>query len=82
MKNNVMTHIVAGYPSMEECEKIVLAMAEMGVAFIEIQIPFSDPIADGPTIMRANEQALLNGVTVEDCFQLIQSLKKKSRFLF
>lgn len=42
MKNNLMTHIVAGYPSMRECERIVLAMAEMGVAFIEIQIPFSD----------------------------------------
>ena len=78
MKNNLMTHVVAGYPSMRECEEVVLAMAEMGVAFIEIQIPFSDPIADGPTIMQANERALLNGVTTEDCFRLIQRLKKKT----
>lgn len=77
MKNNLMTHVVAGYPSMNECEKIILAMAETGVAFIEIQIPFSDPIADGPTIMHANEQALLNGVTIEDCFKFIKRLKKK-----
>ncbi len=77
MKNNLMTHIVAGYPNMKECEKIILAMAETGVAFIEIQIPFSDPIADGPTIMEANEQALLNGTTTRDCFILIQKIKKK-----
>ncbi|MBI2463379.1 tryptophan synthase subunit alpha [Candidatus Peregrinibacteria bacterium] len=77
MKNNLMTHVVAGYPSMKNCEEIVMAMAKMGVAFIEIQIPFSDPIADGPTIMHANEQALLNGVTTEDCFKLIKRLKKE-----
>ncbi len=76
-KINLMTHVVAGYPSMDECEKIVLAMAESGVSFIEIQIPFSDPIADGPTIMKANEKALLNGVTSDDCFELIKRLKKK-----
>lgn len=76
-KNNLMTHIVAGYPSMNECEKIVLAMAQLGVSFVEIQIPFSDPIADGPTIMKANEKALLNGVIPDDCFKLIKRLKKK-----
>lgn len=76
-KNNLMTHVVAGYPSMDQCEKIVLAMAESGVSLIEIQIPFSDPIADGPTIMKANEIALSNGVTPNDCFRLIKRLKKK-----
>lgn len=73
----LMTHVVAGYPTMDECEKNVLAMAETGVSFIEIQIPFSDPIADGTTIMQANEKAILNGVTPEDCFKLIERLKKK-----
>jgi len=75
--NKLMTHVVAGYPTIEECEDIVIAMAEMGVAFIEIQMPFSDPIADGPTIMHANEQALSYGMTTEACFQLIQRLQKK-----
>lgn len=74
---NIMTHVVAGYPTMSECENIVLAMAEAGVSFIEVQIPFSDPIADGPTIMQANEKAILNGVTPEDGFTLIKKLKKK-----
>jgi tryptophan synthase alpha subunit len=72
-----MTHIVAGYPSMKECEEIALCMAKSGVSFIEIQIPFSDPIADGPTIMEANEKSLLNGTTPEDCFELIKRLKNK-----
>jgi len=72
-----MTHVVAGYPGMIECEKIILAMAETGVSFIEIQIPFSDPIADGPTIMEANKRALLNGVTTEDCLKLIKRITKK-----
>lgn len=76
-KINLMTHVVAGYPTMDECEKIVLAMAESGVSFIEIQIPFSDPIADGPTIMQANEKALADGVKPDDCFKLIERLKGK-----
>lgn len=77
MKNRIMTHIVAGYPNMKECEEIAISMAETGVSFIEIQIPFSDPIADGPTIMEANEKALLNGIKTEDCFTLIKRLNKK-----
>ena len=77
MKNRIMTHIVAGYPSMKECEEIAIAMAEIGVSFIEIQIPFSDPIADGPTIMEANEKALSDGIKTEDCLSLIQRLSKK-----
>lgn len=75
-KIKLMTHIVAGYPSMKECEEIALCMDKSGVSFIEIQIPFSDPIADGPTIMGANEKALLNGTTPNDCFELIKRLKK------
>jgi len=78
-KTKLMSHVVGGYPSMKECEKIVLAMAESGVSFIEIQIPFSDAIADGPTIMRANEKALLNRTTPEDCFALVERLKRKTK---
>lgn len=71
-----MTHIVAGYPNLKESEKIALTMAECGVDFIEIQIPFSDPVADGPTIMRANDIALKNGIKVKDCFELAKKIKK------
>lgn len=72
-----MTHIVAGYPTLKESEKIAIAMHESGVSFIEVQMPFSDPIADGPTIMKANEVALQNGMTTRKCLNLIKKLKKK-----
>jgi len=72
-----MTHVVAGYPSLEETEELVLLMEKAGVDFIEIQIPFSDPIADGPTIMKANDKALENKVTIEDVLSLMQRLTKK-----
>lgn len=76
-KNSLMTHVVAGYPSMKECEQIILTMSEAGVSYIEIQIPFSDPIADGPTIMAANQKAIENGIAPNDCFLLIDRIKNK-----
>src|SRR3989338_11177055 len=76
MRKQVMTHVVAGYPSMRESERLAILMSYY-VDFIEIQIPFSDPVADGPTIMAANEEALKNGVRVEDCFKLMGRLTKK-----
>lgn len=63
----LMTHIVAGYPSWDACAGIVEAMVAAGVDLMELQIPFSEPIADGPVILKANQQALANGVTVERC---------------
>jgi tryptophan synthase alpha chain len=47
--------------------EIVRTMVEAGVDLMELQIPFSEPIADGPVILKANQQALANGVTVEQC---------------
>lgn len=70
-----MTHIIAGYPTMEKCEELVRIMDQSGVGFVEIQIPFSDPVADGPTIMAANQASLERGTKVEDCFMLMQRLR-------
>jgi len=66
-----MTHVVAGYPSTGECIELLLGMQAVGVEIIEIQIPFSDPGADGPVIMKANDIALENGMTVKGCFEMI-----------
>ncbi len=77
MDKKIMTHIVAGYPSLEESFDVALLMAESGVSYIEIQIPFSDPVADGPTIMQANQEALERGVKVEDCFLLMERLRNE-----
>lgn len=63
----LMTHIVIGYPSFEDCFKIIKSMVEGGVDLMELQIPFSEPIADGPVILRANHEALRQGATVQTC---------------
>ncbi len=66
----IMTHIVIGYPSYEESYQLVEAMVDAGVDLVELQIPFSEPIADGPVILKANQEALKSGVTVRGCLEL------------
>lgn len=73
----LMTHVVVGYPTLELTESLVLTMKEAGADYIELQIPFSDPLADGPTIMKACEKALESGVKVTDAFSLADKLSKQ-----
>ena len=63
----LMTHIVLGYPSFDVNREVVKQMVENGVDCIEMQIPFSEPMADGPVILKANQDALATGTTVENC---------------
>ncbi len=70
----IMTHIVLGYPTLEESMALVRMMANVGVDFIELQIPFSDPLGDGPTIMKANHEALKGGMTVDKAFEAMREL--------
>ncbi len=70
----LMTHVVVGYPSLEITVELVKTMARSGVDFVELQIPFSDPLADGPTIMRACETSLENGTKVRDAFAVMEQL--------
>jgi tryptophan synthase alpha chain len=63
----LMTHIVLGYPSFEASADIVAAMVAAGVDIMELQIPFSEPMADGPVILRANQEALERGATLARC---------------
>jgi len=66
----LMTHLVLGYPSFEDSFKIIEAMVAAGVDLMELQIPFSDPIADGPVILRANQKTLAEGATVRESLDL------------
>ena len=70
----LMTHIVLGYPSFEDSFKMIEAMVEAGVDLMELQIPFSEPIADGPVILKANQKALELGTTVQKCIQFAQTV--------
>lgn len=72
----LMTHIVLGYPSFEDSYKMVEAMVEGGVDLMELQIPFSEPIADGPVILHANQKSLAAGATVQKCFDFGEKVAK------
>ncbi|KKU25892.1 MAG: Tryptophan synthase alpha chain [Candidatus Magasanikbacteria bacterium GW2011_GWA2_46_17] len=73
----LMTHVVVGYPSFRATSKLVQVMAAAGADFIELQIPFSDPLADGPTIMMACEKSLERGTRVRDAFTIAAVLSRK-----
>jgi len=73
----LMTHIVMGYPSFDASYEIVRQMVEAGVDLMELQIPFSEPMADGPVILKANQKALENGSTVEKCFEFAEKVSRE-----
>jgi len=73
----LMTHIVVGYPSFEASLQIVDAMVEAGVDLMELQIPFSEPMADGPVILGANQKALAQGSTVERCLEFAATVTRR-----
>jgi len=66
-----MTHMVCAYPDFEESQKIFDILKEKS-SYIEIQFPFSDPIADWPVIEQANHKVLENGVKIDDCFKFVK----------
>lgn len=76
-KLEVMAHLVAGYPDLETSFRLARVLDEAGVSKIEIQIPFSDPLADGPVIMKACSTALEGGVRVSDCFSLCERIARE-----
>ncbi len=76
-KPALMTHVVLGYPSLKASIELVKTMAASGAALIELQIPFSDPMADGPSIMKASEAALKEGVTPIDCLKAMEKLSSE-----
>lgn len=75
--NKLMCHVVAGYPTPTHCLELMRGMQAANVAAIEVQIPFSDPIADGETIMRANDVAIERGMTTAHSFDLITQARSQ-----
>ena len=67
--------ITCGDPDLAATEQIVYAAAEAGADLIELGIPFSDPTAEGPVIMAADERALKHGVTTDQVFELVKRLR-------
>ncbi|HXQ25670.1 MAG TPA: tryptophan synthase subunit alpha [Candidatus Acidoferrales bacterium] len=74
----LVAYITAGDPSLDATEQIVLAAAEAGADVIELGVPFSDPVADGPTIQRASERALRSGTTLAGVIELVRRLRTRT----
>jgi len=69
--------LTLGYPSIAATERLILSSAAAGVDILELGFPFSDPLADGPTIQFSSEQALKKNVSISDSFALVKRLRQK-----
>ena len=75
----LVAYLTAGDPTLEASEKIIFSAAEAGADIIELGVPFSDPVADGPTIQRASERALSSGTTLAGVLDLAARLRKRTQ---
>ncbi len=78
-KKALIIYLMAGDPSLEATEKLVLALEQAGTDIIELGVPFSDPIADGPVIQRAAQRALANGVSLRAILAMVKSLRLRTK---
>jgi tryptophan synthase alpha chain len=74
----IVPYITAGDPSLDATLKFVIALAEAGADVIELGIPFSDPLADGPVIQRASERALKAGTTLASVLELVRRIRQSN----
>ena len=75
----IVAYITAGDPSIDATLEFVLALEEAGTDVIELGVPFSDPLADGPTIQRASERALQSGASLPKILELVSRIRKSSQ---
>ena len=75
-KKLLSIYFTAGYPSLNDTATIIQNLEKSGVDMIEIGLPFSDPLSDGPTIQASSTQALKNGMTTEILFNQLQDIRK------
>ncbi|KAL0471158.1 tryptophan synthetase [Neurospora intermedia] len=73
----LVTYVTAGFPHPEQTPDILLAMEKGGADVIELGVPFTDPIADGPTIQTANTIALQHGVTLQSTLQMVRDARQR-----
>ncbi|MDD3807005.1 MAG: tryptophan synthase subunit alpha [Candidatus Marinimicrobia bacterium] len=71
-------YITAGYPHLKDTPQIILELDKAGVDFIELGIPFSDPLADGPVIQKASQIALNNGFRISHTFEILKEVRQQS----
>lgn len=75
----LIAYISAGDPDLDTSEKLIYAMEKSGVDIIELGIPYSDPLADGPVIQLASQRALAGGATLAKIFKMVEKVRSKSQ---
>ena len=76
-KKLISIYFTAGYPQLEDTSEVIKRLAEAGTDVIEIGLPYSDPLADGPVIQKSSEQALKNGMSTQKLFQQLKDIRKE-----
>lgn len=74
----LVAFITAGDPSLKETEKLIFTLEKSGVDIIELGVPFSDPMADGPVIQLSSERALLKGTNLKNILEMVSRVRKKT----
>jgi tryptophan synthase alpha chain len=74
-KNLLSIYFTCGYPKLEDTTKVISVLEKNGVDFIEVGLPYSDPMADGPTIQESSQKALENGINLDIVFEQLITLK-------
>jgi tryptophan synthase alpha chain len=76
-KPSLVAYVTIGDPDIDTSEKVILAAIDAGADVIELGVPFSDPVADGPVIQRASERALKNNISLQDVLALAARVRKQ-----
>lgn len=76
----LIPYVMAGFPDIATSAAVISELVSAGCSIVEVGIPYSDPVADGPTIQRAAEAALAEGVTTDDVLNMVAELKAKQDF--
>ncbi|MBT4869040.1 MAG: tryptophan synthase subunit alpha [Polaribacter sp.] len=78
-KNLLSIYFTSGYPKLDDTARIIQKLSKSTVDFIEVGLPYSDPLADGPTIQDSSQKALENGINLDVIFQQLMPLKETNK---
>jgi tryptophan synthase alpha chain len=78
-KNLLSIYFTCGYPKLNDTSKVISELSKSGVDFIEVGLPYSDPLADGPTIQDSSQKALQNGINLDIVFEQLNTIKSTNK---
>src|SRR5438270_10781281 len=78
-RTGLVIYVTAGDPDLATTERLLLELERAGADVVEIGVPFTDPLADGPSIQAATERALRSGATLDQIFDLVERLRERTQ---